>query len=375
MNLDNPLPKLQPLLDQVSNTEATHWQNWPKDLNTLAGDHGLAGLYCPASVGGQDLSLTEVTQVFDLLGASNAAYGFAWSVHNAATYMICTHGSDRISTEWARTLCHGRKMAGFSLTEDNAGSNPAAISTRAHEQPDGSFRLNGRKAWVTLAGQADVLTVVAKLSDVPGHRDMAMFTVPTDSAGLTFGTNYDLPGMSFLPVADLMLDDVLVPADAVLLPRGKGLTGALGAIDMARVCVAALSCGLIQTALDKALAHTSQRALYGGNALGLDGVQWMLGDIDTDLDLARLLTQSAARKLGTEYGSISAAKAKLFAPEAALRAATTAAQLMGGSGLRADAGMDRLIQMARVFKIVDGTSEVQRKIIGRALQRRVSGPI
>jgi alkylation response protein AidB-like acyl-CoA dehydrogenase len=199
---------------------------------------------------------------------------------------------------------------------------------------------------------------------------MAMIAIPRDTPGLSFGPRYDAEIFRYMPVGEMMLDHVTVPADNVILPVGRGLQGALMAIDIARVSIASGCCGLIETALDTALAYAGNRQMFGGVTLDQQGIQWMLADVATDLEVSRLLYRNAANALGTPDGSLLAAHAKRFVPDAAVRATVTCTQVLGGMGLLAPYGLDRLSRIAQMMCIVDGTTEVSRVVIGRALKKR-----
>jgi alkylation response protein AidB-like acyl-CoA dehydrogenase len=304
------------------------------------------------------------------LGKGDGAYAFALSMHNICSYAVCSFGGDALKQEWAKELTSGRKLANFSLTEPQSGSDPATMYTRARDNGDRTWTISGAKAWVSLAGEADVYLTVVKTSDAPGHRDMAMIAIPKGKPGLSFGPLYDTPSYCFLPVGEMYLKDVTVPQGNIILPIGKGLQGSLMAIDIARVSIAAGCCGLMQTALDTALAYANNRKMFGRTALDLEGIQWMLGEVATDLEASRLLYRAAARALGTPEGTLLAAHAKRFVPDAALKAANTCTQAMGGIGLLTSYGMDRLSRLAQMLRIVDGTTEISRMVIGRALKKR-----
>lgn len=359
--------------DEVVAANVMAWNEagiWPRDASDQAGEAGLLGLYAPEEWGGQGLPLAEGIRVYEELGRADGAYAFALSMHNICTYAVCGFGTEAFKEKWARELTSGRKLANFSLTEPQSGSDAANMKTRAVINGDGTWTINGKKAWVSLAGEADVYLVVVKTSEEPGHKDMAMIAIPKDTPGLSFGPRYETPSYNFLPLAEMFLDNVTVPEENIILPVGKGLSGALMAIDIARVSIASGCCGLMQTALDIALSYTSRRKMFGGVCLDLEGIQWMLGEVATELEASRLLYRAAAEALGTERGPVMAAHAKRFVPDAALKAATTCTQALGGSGLLAPWQLDRLSRLAQMLRIVDGTTEISRVVIGRDLQRR-----
>lgn len=356
---------IQPNVDQWNKKG-----KWPIKASKQAGKEGLTGLYCQEEFGGQGLSLGEGIQVYEQLGQADGAYAFALSMHNICTYAICGYGTDSFKTAWAKDLTQGKKLANFALTEPQSGSDPMTMYTTAKYDGKGNYIINGAKAWVSLSTVADVYLVVAKTSDKPGHKDMAMFAVPKDSEGLSFGALYQTPSYRFLPMSEMYLNNVCIPEENIILPVGMGLQGSLMAIDIARCSIASGCCGLMQSALDIALRYAKDRKMFHSTNLKLDGIQWMLGEVETDLTVSRLLYKEAANALGTPEGPLLAAKAKLFVPDAALKAANICTQVLGGMGLLQEYGLDRLSRLAQMLKIVDGSTEIQRVVIGRSLQKR-----
>ncbi|MEL6683808.1 MAG: acyl-CoA dehydrogenase family protein [Pseudomonadota bacterium] len=346
---------------------------WPRSASDQAGAAGLTGLYAPEAWGGQGLPLSEGIQIYEQLGLGDGAYAFALSMHNICTFAGCGYGTDAFKKEWARDLTSGRKLANFALTEPQSGSDPMKMYTRATINGDGTWTISGSKAWVSLATEADIYFTVVKTSDAPGHKDMAMIAIPADAPGISFGPLYDTPSYNFLPMSEMYLDQVVVSEDNIILPIGQGLQGSLMAIDIARVSIASGCCGLMQSALDTALSYAKNRKMFSGKNLDLDGIQWMLGEVATDLEASKLLYRKAAEALGTPEGPLMAAHAKRFVPDAAVKAANTCTQVLGGMGLLQPYGLDRLSRLAQMLRIVDGTTEISRVVIGRALQKRAAG--
>ena len=376
------MPKIDDILiaarrhrDEVIKPGVDGWnagRKWPRAASDRAAAAGLLGLYAPDEWGGQGLSLGDGIRVFEELGKGDGAYAFTLSMHNICTFAVCGFGSEALKKSWARDLTAGRKLANFSLTEPQSGSDAATMYSRATINGDGTWRINGAKAWVSLAGEADIYLTVVKTSDAPGHKDMAMIAIPRGTKGLSFGKPYDTGSWNFLPVGEMYFDNVMVPEENIILPVGKGLQGSLMAIDIARVSIAAGCCGLMEAALDTALAYTRDRKMFGATALDLDGIQWMLGEVATDLEASRLLYRAAANALGTPEGPVMAAHAKRFVPDCAIKAANICTQAMGGMGLLTEYGLDRLSRLAQMLRIVDGTTEVSRVVIGRALKKRAA---
>lgn len=375
-HIDNILAAARAHCDTVIKPQVNAWNAaavWPRAASDQAAALGLTGLYCPPELGGQGLSLGDGIRVYEELGKGDGAYAFALSMHNICTYALCGFGTESFKEAWARELTSGRKLANFALTEPQSGSDPSRMLTRARINGDGTWTISGAKAWVSLAGEADVYFTVVKTTDAPGHKDMAMIAIPKDTPGLSFGPLYDTPSYQFLPMAEMYLNEVTVSEENIILPVGQGLQGSLMAIDIARVSIASGCCGLMEAALDTALAYATNRKMFGATNLDLDGIQWMLGEVATELEASRLLYRAAANALGTPDGALMAAHAKRFVPDAALKAVNTCTQVLGGSGLLAPYGMDRLSRLAQMLRIVDGTTEISRVVIGRALKKRAAG--
>ena len=340
-------------------------RTYPRDV---AAGSGLTGLFAPASVGGLGLSLPEGMPVFEELGRGDAAFAFSLSMHNAVAAAMGTAAPPELAARWAPRLAAGEALGGFSLTEPHAGSDATAITTRA-EQTDHGWRVTGRKAWVSLAGEADVFLVVCRTAPGPGHADIAIMAVERTAAGVTFAEPYRTNCAHFLPIGEMELE--ATPADLVV-PPGAGMRAALGAIDVARCDIAAIACGLHAEALDIALGYTSRREAFGAPLLALDTMRFALADVLTDLEAGRLLYTRAASLLGTPAGPVAVAHAKRFCPDAALRAAIACSEALGAYGWLEDTPLPRFITLAKMLQVVDGTAEIQRLVIGRELDRMAS---
>ncbi len=327
---------------------------------------GLTGLYAARDLGGLGLSYIEGVRVFEELGRADAALAFSMSMHNAVTQIVAAGEDAKLRDRWAERLIRGEALGGFSLTEPQAGSDATAITTKA-VQADGRWRVTGTKAWVSLAGEADLFLVVCKTADEPGHRDIAVVAVEREGGGVSFPQLYRKPRAAFLPIGEMELDGA--PA-TVVAPPGQGMRAALGAIDVARCMIGAIANGLHAEALDIALRYGRDRALFGGRVIDQQGIQWALADAQTDLVAGRLLTWQAAEQLGTPEGSVAVAHAKRFCPDAALRAAVLASQVLGAYGWLEEHPLARFIELAKMLQTVDGTTEIQRVVIARDLLRR-----
>lgn len=358
--------------DQIIRPNVKDWESttrYPLEAVSEAARHGLLGLYCPKNYGGQELSFAEGIPVFEELGRGEGLYAFSFSMHNIVAFAICNFGQKDLRDKWASKLISGKALGGFVLTEPQSGSDAAGIRTHATINNDGSYTINGRKSWVSLADVADIYLVVVKTSNKPGKDDIAMIAVPKDTQGISFGGPYDKLVSPFLPIADMFFENVTVPNDNVIFPPGKGLSGSLMAIDIARTSIAAGCCGLISSSLDLALTFARDRKMFGKSELEFQGIQWMLADVATDLEISRLLYKQAAKLIGAPEGTVATAHAKRFAPDAAQRAAATCMQVLGGAGLLTPSAIERNYRIAPVMKMVDGTTEIQRVVIARYLQQ------
>jgi alkylation response protein AidB-like acyl-CoA dehydrogenase len=286
-------------------------------------------------------------------------------MHNAVAAVVAGCNDEELHGRWAAGLVAGRALGGFSLTEPHAGSDATAITTRAREA-GGGWRVTGRKAWVSLAGEADLFLVVCKTADGPGHAEVAVLAVDRRAEGVTFPRLYRKAAAAFLPIGEMALADA--PATMVV-PPGAGMRAALGAIDVARCDIAAIACGLHAEALDIALRYTREREAFGAPLLALDTMRFTLADVLTDLEAGRLLYARAAGLLGTPGGPAAVAHAKRFCPDAALRAAIACSEALGAYGWLDDTPLPRFISLAKMLQVVDGTAEIQRLVIGRELDR------
>jgi alkylation response protein AidB-like acyl-CoA dehydrogenase len=342
---------------------------FPRDAARAAGAAGLCGLFAPAAYGGQERGFAEAMGVFEELGRGDASYAFALSMHNAVAATLGRHGSQPMRERWARRLAEGSALGGFSLTEPQAGSDAAAITARATRRGD-AFRLTGRKAWVSLAGEADVFLVACRTGRSRGARDVLMVVVDADQPGVEVVRTYDKMASAFLPIGELSLERVEIGPERVLAPPGSGLQAALAAIDVARTDIAAIAVGLAAEALDVALRYARDRAIFDGSVLDLQAIRFMLADVETDVVAGRLLYRHAAELLGREGGTVAAAHAKRFCPDAALRAAVACSEVLGANGWLHDYPLARFVALAKMLQVVDGTTEIQRVVIARDLVRR-----
>ncbi|MGW0703671.1 acyl-CoA dehydrogenase family protein [Streptomyces sp. NPDC002867] len=280
---------------------------------------------------------------------------------------VAAYGTEEQKRRWLPRLTAGESVGCFALTEPGTGSDAGNLATRAVRDGD-DYVINGAKMFITNGTWADVVLLFARTGDAPGHKGVSAFLVPTDTPGLTRRTIHGKLGLRGQATAELAFEDVRVPAGALLGHEGKGFSIAMSALAKGRMSVAAGCVGIAQAALDAAVGYAGEREQFGRPIAHHQLVQELISDIAVDVDAARLLTWRVAGLVdrGEDFAT-AASKAKLFASEAAVRAANNALQVFGGYGYIDEYPVGKLLRDARVMTLYEGTSQIQKLIIGRAL--------
>ena len=330
---------------------------------------GLKGLLVPKAQGGHALCAFAMAHISEAIGAADPAAALTFIPQEYSMAAVARYASHPWHHEVLQTLMAGERLTGFLLTEPHAGSDAAAIATHAEETTDG-WRLNGSKAWVSNAAHMDEHFVFAQTRPGSGAKGIAGFLVPREAAGLEIGAPYDMLGGHVAAIADVHFRDVRIARERMVVPPGEGLKAALSAIDLARINVAAMSCGSLGTGLDVALRYATKRHAFGQAIGDFQGLQWALADIATELKAARLLTYDAAEILDRDgRAAAAAAHAKKFATRVALRGLAQCMQTLGSNGLRHDWPLARHFANAKIAECLDGTTEIQNVVIARELLR------
>ena len=332
------------------------------------GDVGFLGLTVDEEYGGSGGDHLAYCLVTEELGRGDSSVRGIVSVSlGLVAKTVAAWGSEEQKRRWLPGLTAGEYIGCFGLTEPGTGSDAGNLTTRAVRDGD-SYVVSGTKMFITNGTWADVVLLFARSTDAPGHRGISAFLVPADSPGLTRRAVHGKLGLRGQATAELVFEDVRVPADAMLGPEGKGFSVAMSALAKGRMSVAAGCVGIAQAALDAAITHATQREQFGRTIAHHQLVQELISDIAVDVDAARLLTWRVAdlvdrgRPFATE-----ASTAKLFASEAAVRAANNALQVFGGYGYIDEYPAGKLLRDARVMTLYEGTSQIQKLLIGRAL--------
>jgi butyryl-CoA dehydrogenase len=340
---------------------------YPGEVIRAAGECGLLGVTIPKAWGGSGRDYVSYALAVEAVARVSATVAVAISVNNSLVAEVIAHsGRGPQKERWLRSLASGASVGAFALSEPDAGTDAANQQTRAVKIGTG-YRVTGRKVWVANADAASVAVVFA--STRPGLRGQGVtaFLVPMDTSGVTRTARADSLGVRGLGCQDLDFD-VTVDEDAVLGPVDQGFRLAMWALQGGRVAIAAQALGIGQAALDEALAFAKRREVFGQPIASYQAIQWMLADMATELEAARMLTLKAAcARDRQEPGMIDASMAKLAASEAAHRAADKAMQILASAGYRRGSTVERLFRDVRATEIYQGTSEAQRMIIAASV--------
>jgi alkylation response protein AidB-like acyl-CoA dehydrogenase len=333
------------------------------------GEVGFLGLTLDEAYGGSGGDHLAYCLVTEELGRGDSSVRGIVSVSLGLVAKSIAHwGGEEQKRQWLPGLTAGEYVGCFGLTEPGTGSDAGNLSTRAVRGSGGDYRITGTKMFITNGTWADVVLLFARTNDTPGHKGVSAFLVPADSPRLSRRTIHGKLGLRGQATAELVLDDVRVPASAMIGAEGRGFAVAMSALAKGRMSVAAGCVGIAQAALDAAVGYATQREQFGGVIARHQLVQELISDISVDVDAARLLTWRVADLIdrGQPFATASS-KAKLFASEAAVRAANNALQVFGGYGYIDEYPVGKLLRDARVMTLYEGTSQIQKLVIGRAL--------
>jgi len=341
---------------------------FPHEIVAKLGPLGFLGVLVPEEYGGSGLDYVSYALIVEELNRGDASVGITMWAHNSlGTNHINLFGSPAQKQAWLPRLARGEILGAWGLTEPGSGSDAGALLTRA-EAREGGWVLNGSKAFITNASVGGVAVVMARTDPERKSKGISAFVVPRGTPGFTPGTPYRKLGLHASDTAELIFEDARLPADALLGERGQGFVQAMQVLEGGRIAMAAMAVGIGQAAVDQAAKYMKQRSAFGKTLAEFNGLQGMLADIATDVEVARLLTLRAAwLKDAGQPAMHAAAKAKVFASEAAMKAATKAVQIHGGAGYITEFPVERIFRDAKLTEIGEGTSEIQRMVIAREI--------
>ena len=360
--------KLKPVREKYDREDIFPW-----DMVKVFADAGFYEIYIPEEYGGIGAGVMELSLVVEELSRICGGIALAVAASALGTFPILIAGNEEQRQRYLPDLAAGKKLAGFGLTEPNAGSDAGAIRTTAVKNGD-YYVLNGQKCFITNGGNAKIYTIIASTDPSRGIRGLSAFVVEEGYEGFSYGKFEDKMGIRASSTCELIFEDCKVPAANLIGKEGQGFIVAMKTLDKSRPGVAAQALGIAQGALDIAVEYTSQREQFGQSVINFQGIQWMLADMATEIEAARALVYSTARMIDAGKPNVSkaAAIAKLKASDTAMRVATDAVQLMGGYGYMKDYPIEKFMRDAKITQIYEGTNQIQRVVIAKNIIREAA---
>jgi alkylation response protein AidB-like acyl-CoA dehydrogenase len=353
--------------------KAVEWdqeKHFPVDVLREAAALGMGGVYVRDDVGGSGLSRLDAALIFEALASGCPSIAAYISIHNMSSWMIDAYGSDEQRRQWLPKLCTMDLLASYCLTEPGAGSDAAALRTRAVRDGD-TYVLNGQKQFISGAGAGDLYVAMVRTGG-EGPSGISTLVVPGDTPGLSLGANERKMGWNAQPTRAVIFENARVPVANRLGDEGIGFKIAMAGLDGGRLNIAACSVGGAQAALDKAIAYMGERHAFGRRLDEFQALQFRLADMATELEVARTFLWRAAAALDRKDADATTlcAMAKRFATDVGFEVANQALQLHGGYGYLSEYGIEKIVRDLRVHQILEGTNEIMRLIVARSLLGR-----
>ncbi len=354
---------------------AAEWdekQNFPKDVLKEAGELGFLSLYTPEAHGGLGLSRLDASIVFEQLSMGCTSTTAFMTIHNMVSWMVASFATEDVRAKYCPKLVTGEWLGSYCLTEPNAGSDAASLTTTASKKGD-TYVLNGGKAFISGAGETDVLVVMARTGEA-GAKGVSAFVVPAQADGISYGRKEPKMGWNSQPTRAVTFENVVIPASHLLGEEGQGFIFAMKGLDGGRINIATCSVGTAKQALNQATQYMQERKQFGKSLAQFQALQFKLADMATELVAARQLVRYAASKLdlGDSDATTYCAMAKRFATDVGFQICDQALQIYGGYGYIKEYPMERYFRDVRVHQILEGTNEIMRLIIARRLLSETS---
>lgn len=342
-------------------------EEYPTELYRRLAEAGLFGITVPEALGGAGADALAYALVMEELSRGYASVADQVGLVELLGTLLTQHGTSAQQERHLRPLLRAECRCAYALTEAEAGSDLAGLRSTARRDGAG-WVLNGAKLWIHNAPVADFAAVLARTDPAAGHRGMSIFLVDLHAAGVTRGRREHKMGQCASPVGGLTFQDVWLDAEALLGPEGRGFHMMMSVLDKGRVGIAALALGILQAGLEESISYAKHRAQFGKPIAEFQAVQWMIADMAKDAHAARLMVREAARMLDSgASATLAASMAKCFASDAAVARTADAVQIHGGSGYIRGVRVERLYRDAKITQIYEGTNQVQRMIMARAL--------
>lgn len=352
---------------------APNAQDWerdgaiPRDVLKAAGELGFGAIYVPEKLGGTGLTRLDAVLIFEALSMACPSVAGFISIHNMCTNMVAKYAKESFKSEWLDRLIGFDVYAAYCLTEPGSGSDAAALRTKA-ERTNTGYKLSGNKAFISGGGFADLYLVMCRTGE-DGPKGISTMLIPDGTAGLSFGAQEQKMGWKSQPTAQVQMDACEVPADHLLGDEGSGFKYAMEGLDGGRLNIAACSLGAAAQAAKIAANYMGERKAFGKTLDQFQALQFKLAEMETKLEVARVFLRQAAWKLdqGAADASKHCAMAKLFVTDNCYDVANDALQMLGGYGYLQDYGIEKIVRDIRVHQILEGTNEIMRMIIARAV--------
>ena len=356
--------------DQMIAPHAVDWdqsEQMPKDVLREAAELGLAAIYVPEEHGGSGLSRLDATLIFEALAMACPSVSSFLSIHNMVAWMVSSFGDEKLRQRYLADLCSMQKIGSYCLTEPGAGSDAAALKTKAERTNEG-WQVTGTKSFISGGNYSDLYIVMCRTGE-DSPKGISALIVDSEAQGLSFGAPEKKMGWRGQPTAQVIMDKCEVPSTNLLGGEGQGFTYAMKGLDGGRLNIAAAALGGAQSAYNKALAYSKDRTAFGKSIDQFQSLQFKLADMHTHLEAARVFLRQAAWKLdkGTPDASRACAMAKQFVTDTCFDVANQALQIHGGYGYLADYGLEKIVRDLRVHQILEGTNEIMRVIISRSV--------
>jgi alkylation response protein AidB-like acyl-CoA dehydrogenase len=354
--------KIRPVVEELDATG-----RFPAEIYDELASMGLLGLTAPVELGGGGGGYQDFAEVMELLSYGYASVADQVGLVEILAHLLARHGTQKQQSDYLGPLVSAKLRGAYAITEPGAGSDAGSVSTRAVRCADG-WRVSGEKIYIHNAPVADFAVALVVTDPDRGKRGLSTLIIPLDLPGVSIVNKAEKLGQRASPLSGIHLDDVLVPADALLGEEGRGFHNVMAALDVGRLGIAALSLGISRAALLSSVVQARQRVQFGRRIGDNQGVLFPLADLATEYRAGKALLQQAAALLDAgKPATVACSMAKLYTSEACVRHASAALQVYGGSGFIRGFEVERLYRDCRITQIYEGTSEIQRTVIGRQL--------
>jgi alkylation response protein AidB-like acyl-CoA dehydrogenase len=338
---------------------------FPKDNFKKMAEKGLLGLIFPKEYGGSGLDMVSYCVALEEIAKACGSSATINLSHVLSTLTILLFGNDEQKENYLKPMIKGEKLGAFAITERGGGSDILSIQTGAKVKDNG-YVINGVKSYITNAKQADIYIILTSTDNTKGSKGLSAIVVDKDTEGISFGKTEDLIGMRGISLGEIIIKECSVPIENLLGSEGDGLKITLSSIDRGRIALSAIGVGIAQACLDASIDYSKKRSQFGKPLSEYQSIQFMISDMSTEIQAARLLTYYAGSLVETKQRfTTEASMAKLYSSETAMRAALNAVQIHGGYGLSKECPVERYMRDAKGLAIMEGTSEIQRLIISR----------